>query len=331
MKIINVVSGKGGTGKTLITAVFAELLSKRNGLKVLVVDMDIFVRGLTCLLYFQSDKRVRLIDRGQSSVADMISRSPGGNPGICRYRTFDVWPSVSRVDEKLPYNDLMPNNFDEARERVGGLISLIPSDYDLVFLDSRAGYDELIAATHSLSHISLNVEEDDLVSRITSDNLVAELETVASTPVYRIVNKSMGKHQDRVGDLGRIPFDADVMKTYGEEGFWVDITSSLLEPALVEIWNKLSANERLEFTLRSLRRSPIPSGFEKSLGRINLQQRVFAIYGIVFGIGGFFLSFGGKYFYYELISDPYRLLGVFTAIVGVTMAYLSLANVIFKK
>src|SRR3954471_20523887 len=102
MKVINVVSGKGGTGKTLITAVFAELLSRRNGLKILVVDMDIFVRGLTCLLYFQSDKRVRLIDRDQLSVADIISSAPisATRAGVCRYRSFDVWPSVSRVDEK---------------------------------------------------------------------------------------------------------------------------------------------------------------------------------------------------------------------------------------
>ena len=55
MKIINIVSGKGGTGKTLLVAVLAELLSRKRA-KVLLIDVDIFVRGLTCLLYYQQDK-----------------------------------------------------------------------------------------------------------------------------------------------------------------------------------------------------------------------------------------------------------------------------------
>jgi septum site-determining protein MinD len=333
MRTINVVSGKGGTGKTLITAVLAELLSKRLGVKVLVIDMDIFVRGLTCLLYFQADKRVRLLDQDKTSVADIISgRIKTTRPGISRYRTFDVWPAVSRVDEKLPYRDLMPDTFEEARQRVGHLIEAIPSEYDLVFLDSRAGYDELIAATHSLASFSLNVEEDDLVSRITSDNLVSELEMISVTAVYRIVNKSLGKHRERVGDLGRIPFDADIMRTYGEESFWVDITRSLLEPALVDIWNNVCVNERMEFTLKSIRSSPIPSNtLEKSLGRINLYQRVFAVYGFIIGVAGLFLTIGGRYFALQLIDDPIRLLGIVSLAVGGTMAFLAFANVIFRK
>ena len=39
--IISVVSGKGGTGKTLITAMLADLLVSSTDAKVLVVDTDI--------------------------------------------------------------------------------------------------------------------------------------------------------------------------------------------------------------------------------------------------------------------------------------------------
>ena len=204
MKILNVSSGKGGTGKTMITAVIAELLSRKNKLRVLVVDMDIFVRGLTCLLYFQGDRRIRLVEPGQATVADVISSDRMFEQGgISRYRTFDVWPSVSRIDEKLKFDDVMPDDYDQASQRVANLLRHIPDHYDLVFLDSRAGYDELIAATHAQSHITLNIEEDDLVSRITSDNLSAQLETAAKTPIYRIVNKSSGRHPERLGNLGQ--------------------------------------------------------------------------------------------------------------------------------
>ena len=50
--IINVISGKGGTGKSLCTAVLADALAKKCG-PVLVIDLDIFVRGLTALYCHQ--------------------------------------------------------------------------------------------------------------------------------------------------------------------------------------------------------------------------------------------------------------------------------------
>lgn len=323
MKIINVSSGKGGTGKTLITAVLAELLSRKNNLRILVVDIDIFVRGLTCLLYFQSDKRIRLVEPGYATVAEVISgKFASEKIGISRYRTFDVWPSVSRIDERLPFYDVMPDNFEEARVRIGGLLKAIPGEYDLIFLDSRAGYDELIAATHGFSDITLNVEEDDLVSRITSDNLAGQLSAVAKTPIYRIINKSMGRHAERIDDLGRIPFDADIMSTYGEESFWVNITKSFLEPALVQIWNNLCRNERLEFFLESSRSSPIPSSsLETRLLRISMLERLLVVYGVLFAIAGLMLSLGGRDVIYDLLGDPFRLAGLTLAIGGVGMAF----------
>ena len=55
-KVINLVSGKGGTGKSLLTAVLGRALA-REGLNVLIIDLDIFVRGLTILLS-ESGKRI---------------------------------------------------------------------------------------------------------------------------------------------------------------------------------------------------------------------------------------------------------------------------------
>ena len=49
-KIINIISGKGGTGKSLITAVLGRLLAQ-EGASVLLIDYDMFVRGLTHFFY----------------------------------------------------------------------------------------------------------------------------------------------------------------------------------------------------------------------------------------------------------------------------------------
>ncbi len=334
MKVVNVVSGKGGTGKTLVTAVLAELLSRRNNARVLIVDMDIFVRGLTSLLYFQSDKRLHIIERQRASVSDVISTDEAPlETGIVRYMTFDVWPAVSRIDQKLLHNDVMPDNFEVADKRVTGLLKRISSEYDFVFLDSRAGYDELIAATHRRSDVTINVGEDDLVSRVTSDNLTAQLETVAGTPIYGIINKSLGRHSDRPRDLGRIPFDADIMRSYGEESFWANISKSMLEPALVEIWNQLSRNEGLGFFLKSNRSSPIPSqAIEKTLSRVTLVQRVTLVYGLMISVGGLLLALVGRdIFHFGMDLDPFRLLGVGLGVIGLMLIYFAVTNVIARR
>jgi septum site-determining protein MinD len=44
--LIDVLSGKGGTGKSLLCAVLRRLLAQ-EGARILLADFDIFVRGLT--------------------------------------------------------------------------------------------------------------------------------------------------------------------------------------------------------------------------------------------------------------------------------------------
>ena len=54
MKIV-VASGKGGTGKTVVAANIARILSSENK-KVLLIDLDIQTRGLTYLMFPETTK-----------------------------------------------------------------------------------------------------------------------------------------------------------------------------------------------------------------------------------------------------------------------------------
>jgi septum site-determining protein MinD len=340
MKIINIVSGKGGTGKTLLVAVLAELLSRR-GSKALLVDVDIFVRGLTCLLYYQQDRRTRLLNDNEIPVSDVIMGKSDVTPssvGLARYRTFDVWPAVRRIDDELDFHDVMPNDFEEARRRVKATIQAFGKEWDVVLLDCRSGFDELVAAIHSLSDITVNVQEDDLIATITSDNLKSQLSKVSrQTPVYNLINKSRAPDIDGRGDsgtrdLGRIPFDADVRTNYGRESFWNTITESLIEPSLIEIWNNLCNNENMsELKMTSVRRTPIPiRAVEVRMSRLVTKQRILAIYGFLIGVGGLLLGFGGRDFVRNIIDDPYRAAGVLMGVFGIVMAFLSIADVVFR-
>jgi len=59
--IINIISGKGGTGKSLVTAVLGRLIAQ-EGASVLLVDLDLFVRGLTHFFYLYKKERRKITE-----------------------------------------------------------------------------------------------------------------------------------------------------------------------------------------------------------------------------------------------------------------------------
>jgi septum site-determining protein MinD len=213
-----------------------------------------------------------------------------------------------------------------AKIRLGHIVDKIKNEDDLILLDSRAGFDELIAATHSVSDATICVEEEDQVARITAENLIGQLEEMGEgKPIYRLVNKARREHNPELRFLGAIPFDMDVMANYGKDHFWVNIKRSLLEPALVRVWNGFCRRERLaQFVLESTRRSPFPfEAIEKATQVLTLSHRVMLVYGIVIGITGILFSLGGMAFFRELEADPVRLIGLIMGAAGILLAITS--------
>jgi septum site-determining protein MinD len=91
--IINIVSGKGGTGKTLLCASMAEALGESH-VKALIIDMDFAVRGLTSLLYYDRGESYNII-RGKEKLSayDLFEIEDLNEDfilGIEKYRSFDV-------------------------------------------------------------------------------------------------------------------------------------------------------------------------------------------------------------------------------------------------
>ncbi|ACA88878.1 AAA family ATPase [Shewanella woodyi] len=301
-KVINVVSGKGGTGKTLLTAVLADILGN-EGYSVLVVDLDVFVRGLTSLLYFHRKETIQLTQEDKMSVAEYFidkgdvevsGKSKFSNE---RYRSFDVIPSVTRVDEVLNFKDIMPDDKQEAREIISSMLKRLDKGYDFIIFDSRAGYDELISATHFLSDITLCIEEEDDISKITSDNLVKQLEQDANVPIFRLTNKARGIRSENdlasrgIDYLGKVPFDMDVMESFGTAYFWDDISRTLYKSALARAWNNLSSKLQLNKPVTENRINLIGSErLEERLQFISLKDRVVFVYSLMITIIG--LSYG---------------------------------------
>ncbi|MGB0384966.1 MAG: AAA family ATPase [Ardenticatenaceae bacterium] len=332
--VISIVSGKGGTGKTLLAAVLAEMLGNR-GAATLVIDMDIFVRGLTSLLYFHKKEALRLISSEEICVSDFfVQKSRANNPnlklGISRYRSFDVLPSVSHIDAMLNSSDIFPDTRQEAEEILDHILKRIPDDYDFVILDNRAGYDELIAATHTKSDMTIVVEEEDNIARITADDLVEQLKDSVKTPLFRVTNKARNivreKDLDRnskgVTHLGTIPFDIDVMNSFGASTFWRDISKTLYRVAVARVWNRLNQKMRLGYELPTKRVSPItPPSLEKYLLLLTLRDRVLFVYGILIALLGFTVAYLGIDSLGQIaLDEPIELWSILFGLAGFTLA-----------
>jgi septum site-determining protein MinD len=332
-KFINVVSGKGGTGKTLLCTILAELLGNQN-ISVLVIDMDIFVRGLTALLYFHKGESLRLSNDDELTISDIFYNDRfyrKDKLAIHKYRSFDIVPAVSRIDQIFDLEKEMIFDFGHNDEIFNKIKELIPKDkYDYVFLDCRAGYDSLVSTIHENSDLTICVQEEDDISEVTANNLIRQLERDSSRKtIFKLINKTRNaktieelekKQRKGIASIGYIPFDMDVLNSFGERSFWEDISRSLYKAAVAESWNKLALKAELKHNLYFKRYSPLGSdNVEKLLGVLGQSDRLLAFMGLMLGIMGIIYSFLGHHILYLLNDRPDLLISVIVSMFGFTL------------
>lgn len=260
--LINIVSGKGGTGKTLLTTVLARMLAQEK-VNVLVVDCDLFVRGLSFFYYLYDEKR--LITK-KVTVADFyglngeisFTNSDFANE---RFYEVDILPAVAEVNKKLDYLVIE----DKTVEKTRHLLNILKSkEYDYIIIDNRAGVDELIIETSKSCDLTISVSESDLISKYTNENIIAHLQdndSETQIKIYTIINKikfiqSFDEYQTSVdqirgdfGILGHIPFDVDLFEQFGTKTFWDYANSTRYAYSLAETWNNLAKKEELKHTI----------------------------------------------------------------------------------
>lgn len=340
-KVVSIVSGKGGSGKSLLTAVLGRALG-REGDRVLLVDMDIFVRGLTVLLFgFRRPER----KDGSVTVSDLLGifseQSEGREPVssderqymIQRFFECDVLPAVDNIGSPLDYDDRSLSNEDFCDRCVKNLLASVRDKYDYIILDNRAGMDSLIAATCRNAEIVIAVAEDDEVGRQTNVNLIRFLQARKHVRVvYTILNKGRNIHtyldiKDRAKQrhefsmLGVIPFDLDVLEQFGSDRFWTTIMETLYFRALLDTWNELAKAEPVRELSESKYPFPPRIFMRRSQGRYTLLERMLRIYSIIFIFTGAFAWFYGQFRFKEL--DPIQLLAVGSLLIGVLALLLS--------
>jgi flagellar biosynthesis protein FlhG len=143
-RILAITSGKGGVGKTFVSANLAAALAKR-GRRVLVLDADLGLANLDIMLKLYPKTTLHDVLTGASTLKETVLKAPGG---------FSVLPAASGLVE---YSRLTRDVQDEMQQ----IIDSLSCQYDYLILDTGAGISDIVLYTASLASEVLVVATPD--------------------------------------------------------------------------------------------------------------------------------------------------------------------------
>jgi flagellar biosynthesis protein FlhG len=133
-RIIAVTSGKGGVGKTFVSANLAAALTRR-GQRVLVLDADLGLANLDVVLNLHPKITLHDVFTGKATLENAIIKAPGG---------FSVILAGSGMVE---YSRLTP----DVRQQFLEVIQTIAPRFDVILLDTGAGISDVVLFSISLA------------------------------------------------------------------------------------------------------------------------------------------------------------------------------------
>lgn len=207
-RTICIASGKGGTGKTTMTANFGIALAEKS-LNVLLIDADVAMANLSLLLGMQASPiTLHNVLLGEASTGDAIYDGPKGVKFIPSGLSLQ---SYRRVDP----------------EKLKDIIEPLKSQFDFILVDAPAGVDKTVLAAINACDELLIVT--DPTSPAIADAFKTKMlaQRLGKKPIGVIVNFVRGEKGEitnldimkmlELPIYGNVPEDTDVRRSFMQE------------------------------------------------------------------------------------------------------------------
>ena len=191
-RILAVTSGKGGVGKTFLSANLAAALA-RLGRRVLVLDADLGLANLDVVLNLHPKVTLHDVFTGKVELEDAILPAPGG---------FSVLLAGSGLVE---YSRLTP----EVREQLLRIIDTVAPRFDHILLDTGAGISEVVLYAVSLADDVLVLTTPEPTSMTDAYATIKVLATQQQRREIRLVVNQVGRSGEGRAIRGQLQLVVD--------------------------------------------------------------------------------------------------------------------------
>jgi len=211
MAISIAISGKGGSGKTTLTAMIIRLLMERaDSRAVLAVDAD----PNSCLALALGVQPAGTI----AEIREQARAKPPSNAGIDRLRSVEY--GIQQAITEAPGFDLLtmgrpegPNCYCAVNNMLRKFLHELSSQYQFVIIDNEAGMEHLSRRTTNNVDLLCIIAEPTPIGTLTSQRIfeLAKQLPISVKKIGVIWNRAENiKEIDGIDIFGHIPYDKAV-------------------------------------------------------------------------------------------------------------------------
>lgn len=170
-EIISVISGKGGTGKSTISAGIAVTLAQA-GVKVLVVDLDVGLRALDIMLGLENSVVY--------DIGDLIAGRVNMEKAVVFHKSYSCLRLLSAPISVVDGFDI---------QRLIAIIQSCKSIYDYIILDLPAGLGLGVIMTKALADLGIVVTTTDPVTMRDARRICDAISRDSKVQLKLIINR----------------------------------------------------------------------------------------------------------------------------------------------